>query len=88
MYSARPRVISDVESLAENGRARMRSNQYDVPPAATSALKIACSVPCAGSKDAGGSGMGLACPVHGGVPGLTPGGSPGWYAAFAGGRLG
>jgi hypothetical protein len=32
--------MSAVESLAENGRASMRSNQYDVPPAATSASKI------------------------------------------------
>src|SRR5215472_2029848 len=80
--------MSDLESLAENGRARMRSNQYDVPPAATSALKIACKVLCDGSKDAGGSGTGFACPVHGGAPGLMPGGSPGWYAALAGAAAG
>src|SRR5262249_59949440 len=45
MNSARPRVISESSPDAfRNGRARMRSNQYDVPPAATSASKIAWSM--------------------------------------------
>jgi hypothetical protein len=56
MYSARPRVISDVESLGENGRARMRSNQYDVPPAETSASKIAAACPARGQRTPAGQG--------------------------------
>src|SRR2546426_12744932 len=78
MNSARPRVISESSPDAfRNGRARIRSNQYDVPPAATSASKIACSRLFDGSKAAGSVGIGVADPENGGVPGSTPGGSPG-----------
>ena len=78
MYSARPRVISVESELERNGRARMRSNQYDVPPAATSASKMACSRLRDGSNAAGSAGTGSADPENVGSPGLTAGGSPGW----------
>src|SRR5262245_46685891 len=83
MYNARPRVIRKDESLEENGRARIRSNQYEVPPAATSASKMACIMSRVGSYEAGGLGIGVDDPAKVGVPGSTAAGMPGVYTASA-----
>src|SRR5690348_7558308 len=84
MYRPRPRVYSEVESPDRNGRARIRSTQYDVPPAATSALKMFCSMFWVGSYATGGAGTGVADPPKVGVPGSTAAGMPGVYSASAG----